>query len=108
MRGRLLILVAAVASIAGCSTAAGGSTITAPAETASSAGDSGTTIEWTKFSDDGKVQTATIEVPVDHADLAKGNFQLALARHVADPKQRIGSLLVNPGGPGFGGTDGAG
>ena len=51
------------------------------------------------------MQTATIEVPVDHADLAKGNFQLALARHVADPKQRIGSLLVNPGGPGFGGTD---
>ncbi len=105
MRGWLLILVAAVASIAGCSTAAGSSTITAPAETASSTGDSGTTIEWTKFSDDGKVQTATIEVPVDHADPAKGNFQLALARHVADPKQRIGSLLVNPGGPGFGGTD---
>jgi pimeloyl-ACP methyl ester carboxylesterase len=105
MRGRLLFLVAAVASIAGCTTASGGSTITAQAETASSAGGSGTTIEWTKFSDDGKVQTATIEVPVDHADPAKGNFQLALARHVADPKQRIGSLLVNPGGPGFGGTD---
>ena len=32
-------------------------------------------------------------------------FSLYLVRHLAnDPDQRIGSLLVNPGGPGFGGT----
>ena len=44
-------------------------------------------------------------MPFDYNDPSKGEFDLFLARHLADPKQRIGSLLVNPGGPGFGGTD---
>ena len=35
---------------------------------------------------------------------SQGNFDLCVAR-LADPAKRIGSLLVNPGGPGFGGSD---
>jgi pimeloyl-ACP methyl ester carboxylesterase len=51
------------------------------------------------------VQCGTLEVPFDYDDPAKGSFQLHLERRPADkPKKRIGSLLVNPGGPGFGGA----
>ena len=43
----------------------------------------------------------TLQVPVDHADPDGPTVGLALVRHRAtDPDQRIGSLLVNPGGPG--------
>ena len=60
------------------------------------------TIHWGK-TDDG-VQHGTIEVAADPDDPAAGTFTLALARHLAtDPDQRIGSLLVNPGGPGASG-----
>lgn len=115
MRGRHLPLIAAVVAVviavvmgaAGCSTPSSSSASSTPdrsdAPTESTV--DGTSIDWTTFSGDKTVQTATIDVPIDHADPAKGTFRLALARHLADPKQRIGSLLVNPGGPGFGGTD---
>lgn len=44
---------------------------------------------------------ATLEVPVDPADPDGPTVGLALVRHRAtDPAQRIGSLVVNPGGPG--------
>lgn len=51
-------------------------------------------------------QCATIEVPLDYAAPAAGTIKLALDRiPAADQKQRIGSLLVNPGGPGGSGLD---
>lgn len=51
-------------------------------------------------------QCATIEVPLDYAAPADGTIKLALDRiPAADQKQRIGSLLVNPGGPGGSGLD---
>ena len=61
--------------------------------------------DWQDFGDDGKVQTGHLQVPVDYSDPSQGSFDLYVARHLADPAQRIGSLLVNPGGPGFGGSD---
>jgi pimeloyl-ACP methyl ester carboxylesterase len=60
---------------------------------------------WTPFGDTGRVEIGTFTAPVDYADPSKGKFQLNIARHLAKPSERIGSLLVNPGGPGFGGTD---
>jgi pimeloyl-ACP methyl ester carboxylesterase len=60
---------------------------------------------WDDFGGDGTVQTSSIQVPIDYTDPSKGTFDLFLARHLADPSKRIGSLLVNPGGPGFGGSD---
>ncbi|MDP2292649.1 MAG: alpha/beta fold hydrolase [Actinomycetota bacterium] len=60
---------------------------------------------WVDFGDDDRVQTGSLEVPIDYADPSKGTFDLFVARHLAEPSQRIGSLLVNPGGPGFGGSD---
>ena len=61
-------------------------------------------IEWDEFND--AVDVATIEVPVDYEDPDGPRFELFLARYNAiDQDNRIGTLLVNPGGPGFGGTD---
>ncbi|MDO9176090.1 MAG: hypothetical protein Q7V62_14885, partial [Actinomycetota bacterium] len=60
---------------------------------------------WIDFGDDDRVQTGSLEVPIDYSDPSKGTFDLFVARHLAEPSQRIGSLLVNPGGPGFGGSD---
>ena len=60
---------------------------------------------WQDFGDTGRVQTGSLTVPIDHDDPSKGTFDLYVARHLADPSKRIGSLLVNPGGPGFGGSD---
>ena len=61
---------------------------------------------WTRFGDEGRVEIGTFTVPIDYTDPSKGTFDLNIARHLAmKPKERIGSLLVNPGGPGFGGSD---
>jgi pimeloyl-ACP methyl ester carboxylesterase len=53
----------------------------------------------------GQFECAALEVPVDHADPEGPTFTLPVLRHVATrPAERIGSLLVNPGGPGGSGT----
>ena len=80
-------------------TTAGSSTTTGSTSTSSVS-----SLQWTASDTDG-VQTSSLKVPFDYNDPSKGEFDLFLARHLADPKQRIGSLLVNPGGPGFGGSD---
>ena len=52
------------------------------------------------------VEIGSIEVPIDYDDPAAGTFDLYIARHLAtDPDARIGSLFVNPGGPGLGASD---
>ncbi len=46
-------------------------------------------------------QCADLAVPIDYTDLALGDLTLSLLRLPAgDPDARIGSLLLNPGGPG--------
>ena len=61
------------------------------------------TIEWTGELEPG-VEQGYLEVPRDSSDPTAGTFRLYLVRHLADTADRIGSLLVNPGGPGFGGS----
>ena len=54
----------------------------------------------------GNYQCSSLLVPIDYADLSQGAFTLALLRFQAlDQDRRIGSLLVNPGGPGSSGVD---
>lgn len=56
---------------------------------------------WTPF--DGDLEEATLRVPVDHDDPDGDTLDLRVLRRPADdPDLRIGSLLVNPGGPGYG------
>lgn len=50
-------------------------------------------------------ECARMSVPLDH-DQRRGRIQLALIRLPAtDPERRIGSMFVNPGGPGGSGVE---
>ncbi|MFE6256906.1 alpha/beta hydrolase [Agromyces sp. NPDC057865] len=59
-------------------------------------------LEWEPCGDG--LGCATAKAPLDWDDPGTGEVQLALVRHVASG-DRIGSLLVNPGGPGGSGYD---
>ncbi|MBQ0848193.1 alpha/beta fold hydrolase [Streptomyces sp. BH-SS-21] len=51
-------------------------------------------------------ECATLKAPLDYAEPTKGDIRLAVARKKATgPGKRIGSLLVNPGGPGGSAVD---
>ncbi|MFF3931014.1 alpha/beta hydrolase [Streptomyces hirsutus] len=51
-------------------------------------------------------QCATLKAPLDYADPAAGDIRLAVSRKKAEgPGERLGSLLVNPGGPGASAID---
>lgn len=57
-----------------------------------------------KSCDDG--DCARLTVPLRHADPTGETIELVVARgSLADPDKRIGTLLLNPGGPGAPGTD---
>ncbi|HWS33001.1 MAG TPA: alpha/beta hydrolase [Actinoplanes sp.] len=59
------------------------------------------TIRWKPCPEDEKTQCGTIRVPVDWTVPAGPQIDVFLARSPAtDPKARIGTLMVNPGGPG--------
>ncbi len=61
-------------------------------------------LDWRRCS--GGFQCARLLVPVDYGDPAGRRFSLPVIRlPAADPAQRIGSLVVNPGGPGGSGVD---
>ena len=61
-------------------------------------------IDWSELNS--SVDIGRLAVPVDYDEPDGPQIELHLARRSADdPDERIGSLLVNPGGPGFGGSD---
>ncbi|NBO54228.1 MAG: hypothetical protein EBU84_06470 [Actinobacteria bacterium] len=73
----------------------GGASITEPS------GDS-PVIEWSSCGE--SVDCGTLLVPYDYDKPDIGSFTLRLSRHNATkPDERIGALLVNPGGPGSAG-----
>ena len=78
-------------------------------EPATSAGDQPwepADIEWTDDTSGAGLEQGTLEVPVDYANPSEGMFRIHLARRAAtDPSLRVGTLVINPGGPGHGGTD---
>lgn len=61
---------------------------------------------WKPCVPDATAQCATLSVPVDWAQPYGPSVAIALARRPAgDPGSRIGTLVVNPGGPGGSGVD---
>ncbi len=63
-------------------------------------------VAWSPCSDDPKQQCGSMEVPVDYAKPAGERFTLALRKVPAlDAGQRVGSLVINPGGPGGSGVE---
>jgi pimeloyl-ACP methyl ester carboxylesterase len=62
-----------------------------------------TPVQWSPC---GALQCGTVTAPLDYDEPDLGTIQIALARHPAsDPAQRIGSLVINPGGPGGSGVN---
>jgi pimeloyl-ACP methyl ester carboxylesterase len=60
-------------------------------------------IEWTDCGEG--LETATVTAPLDWNDPGAGEIELAVVRQRATGGEAIGSLLVNPGGPGGSGYD---
>jgi pimeloyl-ACP methyl ester carboxylesterase len=63
-----------------------------------------TPIAWSPCN--GDLQCGTLVVPLDYAKPDGPTIPIAVARHPAeDPAARIGSLVIDPGGPGVSGID---
>lgn len=95
MRQRSVLALLASTLVAGAMVVPG----TATAEPAA-------TIDWKPCGEEAPgVDCATIEVPLDYAKPRGEKIHIGLARRPAkDPSKRIGSVLVDPGGPGGSGV----
>ncbi|XVQ86142.1 alpha/beta hydrolase [Microbispora siamensis] len=63
-------------------------------------------VTWTPCSEDPTADCGTLAVPIDWARPRGATIGLALVRRKAtDPAARVGSLVINPGGPGGSGVD---
>ena len=98
MRGarKLLTVISALAiALTGCSSTTKASFPDAPNDVS--------TLSWSACH--GHFQCAVLKVPIDYSNESLGQFDIAVVRY-RDPNQhnRIGSLVVNPGGPGVSGV----
>ena len=95
---KLLIAVIAIGALAltSCSSPS--------KQTFPDASNDASTLNWQECN--GNFQCATLEVPIDYSDTTLGQFDIAVIRY-RDPGQhdRIGSLVINPGGPGVSGIE---
>lgn len=64
-------------------------------------------VRWGPCTDDASLDTtcAEVEVPLDHGNPNGATITLALARRAALGPDRLGTLFVNPGGPGASGVE---
>jgi pimeloyl-ACP methyl ester carboxylesterase len=114
---RIVLIVAATVALAGCSvlpwvqetaeptpiTGDAGPTLSGPPENPEAAAVYQQSVTWRACGD---LECASIDVPIDWSEPDGATVALALARRPADnPDTRVGSLLVNPGGPGGSGID---
>jgi pimeloyl-ACP methyl ester carboxylesterase len=61
-------------------------------------------LSWDKCYDN--FECADLDVPIDYEKISTGTFKISVLRYLAQiPSKRIGSLVVNPGGPGASGVD---
>jgi pimeloyl-ACP methyl ester carboxylesterase len=60
-------------------------------------------VNWQSCNQD--FQCATLAVPIDYQKLSTGTFEIALLKYEARTSKKLGSLIVNPGGPGGSGVD---
>ncbi len=84
-------------------TSSGAATTEASPETTAAHSESGS-LDWQRCK--GRFECATLEVPLDYEDPSGETTSIALIRRPAsNPDERIGSLVLNPGGPGGSGVD---
>lgn len=63
-----------------------------------------TTLQWKECADG--LECASFDVPFDYENPELGTFTLPVTRHLANKQsERIGTLLINPGGPGAAALD---
>ena len=63
-------------------------------------------LDWQDCQDDRKFQCVDIQVPIDYQNPGDASLTLALKKLSAKKSaSKVGSLLINPGGPGGSGTD---
>ena len=62
------------------------------------------TLDW-KPCQAGGMTCTSVTAPVDWAKPSDGSVKLAVVRHATTSADRVGSLLINPGGPGGSGFD---
>jgi pimeloyl-ACP methyl ester carboxylesterase len=61
-------------------------------------------LKWSSCYDN--FECAELAVPIDYDRIKTGTFKISVLRYAAqDPNRRIGSLVINPGGPGASGVD---
>ncbi len=61
-------------------------------------------LKWSSCYDN--FECAELAVPIDYNRIKTGTFKISVLRYAAqDPNRRIGSLVINPGGPGASGVD---
>jgi pimeloyl-ACP methyl ester carboxylesterase len=78
--------------------------LTTAAASAGAASASTTPLAWDRCRR--SFECATLTVPVDYSDPSAGSLEIAVVRLPArDPQRRLGSLVVNYGGPGDPGTE---
>jgi pimeloyl-ACP methyl ester carboxylesterase len=98
------VLVAAAALAAGCFVALSsvGDAVAGGSGSPRAAGPVGAPIPWAACDPPGEgLQCARIRVPLDWDKPNGRTIRLALIRHLASkPAERIGTLFINPGGPG--------
>jgi pimeloyl-ACP methyl ester carboxylesterase len=104
MRARISIIALALTVIlSGCSATQEEAEVTEP-EFSALAEYEEQRVDWSQCYD--YFDCAELRVPIDYQDLSVGTFRIALLRAPAkDQDRRLGSIVVNPGGPGGSGID---
>src|SRR5690606_10897088 len=101
------VLAAAALTLTGCAGGAGAAATAAaggPVESSVPPASTPDPIEWEECGEG--LDCATAELQLDYSDPADEQFPLAVTRHRAtDPDRRVGSLFINPGGPGVPATE---
>ncbi|MGA5763037.1 alpha/beta hydrolase [Nonomuraea bangladeshensis] len=111
MRRPVLILALLLGLVAPLAPATAAGATAAPADPTATTRTTGATgaapaVRWAPCAENAAVECGTLTVPIDWNNPRGGTFELALARRRAsDPAARIGSLVINPGGPGGSGVD---
>jgi pimeloyl-ACP methyl ester carboxylesterase len=101
------ISIAAVVLLAGCGSPAPPPRAAPTTSTTAQRPVAGRLLRWTTCgatAGPSGLQCATLRVPLDYSDPARGTIGIALDRKPASGKA-IGSLLTDPGGPGVSGVD---
>ncbi|TQM83369.1 TAP-like protein [Saccharothrix saharensis] len=98
-------IMRALGGVATALALAAGTTSVASAETEPEALGAGR-IDWRPCPELAEVECGTLSLPIDWANPRGERFDLAVARRKAtDPAERIGVMVVNPGGPGGSGVN---